>query len=239
MRCFPFSSLVLGLLFSSAVAVAAGGVGLNTTRVIYPENAKSVTVSLRNTDESQSYLVKASLSADPEVFSAVPFVITPPIFRMEPSSTNLMRIAFKGGNLPQDRESVFYLKTTAIPSYSAQNSRLQNNSKSAMVSFATASTVKFFYRPAGLADDSESAQKNLKFFAVEGGIKVENSSPYFVSFQYIKVNGKTLTIADDAQVKMLSPFSSKVYSAKERQGKVDWVTIGDYGGYNIHSSVIK
>ncbi len=51
-----------------------------------------------------------------------PFLITPPLFRLDAKQENVLRIIRTGGNLPADRESLFWLNIKSIPS-SARNER--------------------------------------------------------------------------------------------------------------------
>ncbi|MEI3973708.1 fimbria/pilus periplasmic chaperone [Klebsiella pneumoniae] len=41
----------------------------------------------------------------------VPFIITPLIFRIEPHTGQTLRIMYTGEALPNDRESIFWLRT--------------------------------------------------------------------------------------------------------------------------------
>nr|MDQ6119426.1 fimbria/pilus periplasmic chaperone [Klebsiella pneumoniae subsp. pneumoniae] len=62
-------------------------------------------------------MIKADVFATPDgrntqtdPKSAVPFMVTPPLFRLEPNSQNSVLIVRNGAaQLPADRESVFYL----------------------------------------------------------------------------------------------------------------------------------
>lgn len=47
-----------------------------------------------------------------------PFIITPPLFRLDPGKNNILRIVNTTPGLPQDRESVYWVNVKAIPSKS-------------------------------------------------------------------------------------------------------------------------
>ncbi|NHW58918.1 fimbria/pilus periplasmic chaperone, partial [Escherichia coli] len=55
------------------------GVGLNATRIIYPEGENSVGVIVRNEEPKVNYLVQAYISSDE---NPVVFQVTPPLFRI-------------------------------------------------------------------------------------------------------------------------------------------------------------
>lgn len=79
---------------------------------------KSINVRLNNGDSTPS-LIQAWLDtgdpSSPPDSVRVPFIITPPVFRMEPLSGQTMRIMYTGEKLPADRESLFWLNVLDIP----------------------------------------------------------------------------------------------------------------------------
>ncbi|EFA28624.1 Gram-negative pili assembly chaperone domain protein [Haemophilus influenzae HK1212] len=89
------------------------------TRVIYPAGQKNVIVKLENNDDSaalvQAWIDNGNPNADPK-YTKTPFVITPPVSRVEAKSGQSLRITFTGGEpLPEDRESLFYFNLLDIP----------------------------------------------------------------------------------------------------------------------------
>ncbi|HAW0377317.1 TPA: fimbria/pilus periplasmic chaperone, partial [Escherichia coli] len=80
-----------------------GSVVIMGTRVIYPAEQKSINVRLNNGDSTPS-LIQAWLDtgdpSSPPDSVRVPFIITPPVFRMEPLSGQTMRIMYTGEKLP-------------------------------------------------------------------------------------------------------------------------------------------
>lgn len=79
---------------------------------------KSINVQLQNGDNSpslvQAWLDTGDASGSPGSVR-VPFVITPPVSRIEPGTGQTLRIMYTGEPLPRDRESVFYLNVLDIP----------------------------------------------------------------------------------------------------------------------------
>ncbi|STJ32249.1 F17-like fimbrial chaperone [Escherichia coli] len=94
-----------------------GSVVIMGTRVIYPAEQKSINVRLNNGDSTPS-LIQAWLDtgdpSSPPDSVRVPFIITPPVFRVEPLSGQTMRIMYTGENLPADRESLFLAECSLI-----------------------------------------------------------------------------------------------------------------------------
>ncbi|MFI8415332.1 molecular chaperone [Serratia sp. NPDC078593] len=226
----------LCLMVTSAVMTLpaqAEGFGINATRLIYPQGAKSITATVRNTLPNLPYLVQANISKTIDGSENTPFWLTPPIFRLEPQSTNQLRIALKGESLPDDRESVFYLNTRAIPASQATGSDDLTQKVSGAVQLGVGTIIKLFYRPAGLSGSSVQAQKGLKFAVSATGLTVTNPSPYFVSLAGLNFAGKTLPlISPDAL--MLKPFGSHTYPTTLSRGHISWKTINDQGGIDSY-----
>lgn len=239
-----FSSLkeiiFLLCIFCCPLNLLAAGFGIDATRIIYPEDANSVNVTVRNTLTAGPYLVQSSVSSKQDEKVSAPFTVTPPLFRLEPESTNQLRIAFIGTQLPGDRESVFYLHASAIPS-SEINDKLQSKGGvQAQLKFGVGSIIKLFYRPAGLAGSSEDAQQGLRFSYNAGELIVTNPSPYFVSFSSLTFGGQKLPL-DSSAARMLAPFGRHVWSVQSKPVKgsrIEWQTINDLGGLNAFNAAL-
>ena len=103
-----------GLLFVSVMVsnAYAGGIALGTTRVIYPQGDKQVSLPVINSSTNNAFLVQ-SWVANADQSKSSDFILTPPLFVMHPKKENTIRIMYVGPDLPTDRESVFYLNSKA------------------------------------------------------------------------------------------------------------------------------
>jgi P pilus assembly chaperone PapD len=107
MKCL--TGLVLSFLMIASSPVLAGVV-MGGTRVIYPQNTREVAFSVTNMENSTPYLIQSWVeNYDRRNKSQPPFIVTPPLFRLDPEQTNTLRIRYTGAPLPTDRESVFWL----------------------------------------------------------------------------------------------------------------------------------
>lgn len=160
------------LLLSTTVQA---GIVMGGTRVIYQEGKREASISVTNADVHSPYLVQSWIENYAENDkSKVPFIVTPPLFRLDPEQENVLRINFIGADLPHDRESVFWLNVKSIsPTQKGDANKLQVNIKS---------KFKIFYRPHGLAGDPEKAWQMLTFKIVGNRLVAQNPTPYFVSF---------------------------------------------------------
>jgi len=234
-----FISCVLGIttILSAPLIVRADGFGINTTRLIYPGEAKSINVTVRNTLTDTPYLVQAAVSRQQDKQEPAPFTVMPPIFRLEPQSVNQLRIVYNGSPLPADRESVFYFHATAIPGSKEPLNNTQGGIP-AQVRFGVGNIIKLFYRPASLGNSSSTAQKGLQFSSVAAGIKVTNPSPFYVSFSSVRVGNKKLALKSPAAL-MLPPQGSYTWQMSPlpaKGTKVQWQTINDSGGIDAFSA---
>ncbi|WP_449543439.1 fimbrial biogenesis chaperone [Enterobacter ludwigii] len=223
-------NVVLGaVLVGCSLSVFAGGVGIDATRIIYPEQSKSVTTSVRNTDTRDSYLTQVAVSSTPDGGSA-PFVATPPLFRMEPGGRNQIRITRTSQTgLPSDRESLFWFSMRAIPSSEEVKGSPTKLTGSMQVALGT--FIKLIYRPVNLPVPPEKGFGMLTFTRAADGVRVHNASPYYVSFFSLKVGGREL-ITSNQKVKMVAPLSDVVVPGIKLSfpSKVTWTAINDIGG---------
>ncbi len=236
-----------GLFALSLVAPPAlASVVISGTRVVFDADQGATTVQLTN-DNTRPALVEAwidagNLNSTPDTANA-PFLVTPPLFRMEAGAGQSLRILYAGTKhgLPDDRESLFWLNVLEIPPKPtgplAQKSHLQ---------FAIRTRIKLFYRPAGLTPKRTVAASKLVWKAVAHKGKVEldvkNPTPYYLTLN--KVTLESGGTSHDAKTGMVAPFSGLelkvpgLNSVPAKGAKVTYWTIDDYGSTRKHSGAI-
>ncbi len=97
---------------------------------------------------------------------AAPFIVLPPIVRIEPGKGQSWRLVFNGSRLPQDRESLFWFNLLDIPP-EPKNGKTDN-----YLQLAIRSRIKLFYRPAGVAAGKNSRGKSPELGAGSYGQRV-------------------------------------------------------------------
>lgn len=112
-----------------------------------------------------------------------PFLITPPLFRLDAKQENVLRIIRTGGNLPADRESLFWLNIKSIPS-SARNESVNT------LQIAIKTRIKLLYRPSGITGKPEDVATQLSWHTRGNQLIVENPTPFYMNFQEITLDGK-------------------------------------------------
>ncbi|MGP2872363.1 fimbrial biogenesis chaperone, partial [Serratia ureilytica] len=106
---------LLAILFFSYGASAS--VTLGGTRIVYEESKKEANISVSNQDKNSPVLIQTWVeNFSPDDKKEVPFIVTPPLFRLEAEQENILRIIYSGDNLPQHKESIYWLSVRSIPS---------------------------------------------------------------------------------------------------------------------------
>lgn len=228
------SACIAACLFSLSTPVNADIV-ISGTRVIYNESAKEVSVRLENKGVKpllvQTWIDKGNEDIAPEKLQ-VPFTIAPPVFRIEPNrGQSLQVVATHAGNiLPKDRESVFWLNVLEIPPKSADKEQNQ-------LQLAFKTRIKLFWRPQNLKGSPTDAASQLKWKLVREGnqtaMQVHNDSVWHISFSSATLISSAKKYEVDAS--MVAPLSQATFPVKGLSGqlsggKVDYVTINDFGG---------
>ncbi|WP_275347302.1 fimbrial biogenesis chaperone [Xenorhabdus bovienii] len=73
---------------------------------------------------------------------------------------------------------------------------------------------------------NDDEYKHIKFRKENSVLIAENSTPYFISLSYLKVDGKEIEGAG-----MINPFSQANWPLPVKNAKnVSWKVINDYGG---------
>lgn len=177
------------------------------------------------------YLVKAQVLGDVQGTNIqTPFSVTPSLFRLEIGATNQLRIIKTGDQvLPNDKESLFYLRVMALPAEQKNTNTASANVGSSIV-VSTGNIIKLFYRPQEFSISQQQAMSSLQFTQQGQILKVNNPSPYFITLSSLSVGGKNVNINVSRQNTMIAPFGTLTYPNINVAGKVTWQAINDYGG---------
>lgn len=251
----------LGLLFGLGLGVVHGtaeaGVIINGTRVVYPSQENEVIIRLDNKDDApalvQAWLDDGDHNSTPAT-AKVPFLLTPPIFRMEARKGQALRMVYTKEPLPADRESLFWLNVLDIPP------KAKEEAGSNTLQFAFRTRIKVFYRPQGLPTPVEAAPAALRWsFASEGGQRkliVQNPTPYFVTLSDVRLGSAgeaaaatTAPVAtsetgsdpaQDTTSGMVAPFErlSLPLPAEARGDTAHFIIVNDFGARHAHQAAL-
>lgn len=210
-RMLVVAGCTIWLGFSAPLSEAS--VLIEGTRVIYNEDETEVTLKLVNEGRQpaliQSWIDAGDLHETPSG-TDTPFIVTPPIMRIDSSRSQSLRIVHTGESLPKDRESVFWLNVLEVaPKPDTDTNLLQ---------LAVRSRLKLFYRPAHLKDSAEAAPAALawRLKRVDGlpVIHAHNPTPFNVSLTVIRVTagGETAHFGEGG---MVSPGATLAFPLKD------------------------
>ncbi|MEQ4672663.1 fimbria/pilus periplasmic chaperone [Providencia manganoxydans] len=220
-----FKQGLFGLLASTALFIPllshAGGIALGATRIIYLASAKQVSFSINNSDKNNLFLVQTWIE-NSEGKKTDDFIVTPPLFVSKPQSENTLRIIYSNGMLPNDRETLYWLNSKAIPSIDKNKIEGKN-----ILQIAVLARIKLFVRPDALLEKSADPASILKFKRSGNTLHIHNPSPFYVTLINMTIGGEPLSIKNI----MVAPKSSSEVSLLNRSaGLFTYQTINDYGG---------
>lgn len=229
----------MGLLMAIQASFAAADIVIGGTRVVYPADAREVSVQLTNNGDSPSLVQAWVDSGDPNTSpetSDAPFVLFPPISRVEPATGQVLRLSFTGDtSLPRDRESLFWLNVLDVPPTPQAGQSAPDN----FLQLAFRSRIKLFYRPDGLPGRANSAPESLSWRLSQdaGGQRVlvgTNPTPYHVNMTRVELRAGDSSLPLEIGDGMLPPMGSVSFSLPPSvpftPTDVGIVSINDYGG---------
>lgn len=213
------------------------GITLHSLRVIYPESAKKgVTISLtNNTDQvylMQSWMrslnfsegqIPAEVEGTDNTASTLPFIITPPLKRVDVGEKLTLLIRKASNDLPTDRESVFFISIKAIPSI-PDNTGLTGNQMIVTI----VNNIKIFYRPMTLpVGGIKDANKLLRFSRQGDQLVASNPTPFYLTFSNLTVGGYTVPPSELRN--MVPPKGQQDYFLpKTVHGDVQWKLLDEH-----------
>lgn len=181
--------LVPALLLATMCTGAQAALSIVGTRFVYPAHAPALTIRVGNYGTApillQAWLDKGDASINPSRLS-VPFVLSPPISRLDPQQRAALLVRYTGEPLPADRESVFWINFLEVPPFTSTDSNV--------LRLAYRMRMKLLFRPEGLAGKPDEAIRQVLWgleqtTGADGqmALKATNRTPYYVSIPRLEV----------------------------------------------------
>ncbi len=220
---------------ANAAAQEAKGISFYVLRVIYPASAKQGVTLTMNNKSAAPYLVQSwirpvdSKTGDVDLNYGgqpkMPFIVTPPLARLEANGELTLRIRSNGEALPADRESVFFISMKAIPAKEATDKQ----EATGQMAVTVVSNMKLFYRPEGLAKRAVAdVASQLRFHREGNTLVAENPTPYWLTFSQLQVGSSALD--KPALRLMVPPKGLQRYALPQgANGNVSWKLIDEDG----------
>lgn len=216
------SSVILLLMLSATLCQAS--VVLNGTRIIIDGSKNEKTIQFTNAGD-QPALIQIQ-AVNPDANSTPPFVALPQIFRIAPVAGQTVKVNVTEKNLPQDRESLFYLDYTELPSVKKGD---EDKNKLYLI---IKNRVKVIVRPGDLDFSVDKVRQALSWRIQGRTILLKNASPFYANIRaFVLVKGNHTLPWDDAVT--LAPFSEQRITLKSHSPLSGYVLnavlINDFG----------
>lgn len=214
--------VVFGTLYLFMCQSVQAAIALDRTRAVFNGGEKNLVMNITNDNKKEPYLAQAWLEDAQGKKITDYLVVSPPMQRVEPGAKSMIRITSlpSVSSLPQDRESLFYFSVREVPPRSERSNVLQ---------LALQTKIKLFYRPASITPDRFSRHDNkLVLHKVNGGFRVENPTPYYMTLLGI-TSRDSRSVAKGFKPVMISPMSSETVQSPVT-GHPRIITINDFGG---------
>lgn len=197
---------------------AQAGVIVGGTRLIYDGGKKETSLSISNPDKTP-YLIQSWIETTDGAKKA-PFIVTPPLFRLSGDGRNTLRVVRAGGDLPSDKETLFWMNIKSIP---GEEKVVDTNT----LQIAVKTRIKMIYRPQEVKGDLDEAASTVTWQRRGNQLQVTNPTPFFMNFQAVTVAGRTL---DD--ITYVAPKSTTSFTLPNESigNSISWSIINDYGG---------
>lgn len=226
---------LIAVLLSLAAMSTQASVIIIGTRVVYPSDARDVTVRLTNNGETPALIQAWIDDGDPAMnaeTAKVPFVLTPPLARIDKSKSQTLRLIYTGQGLPQDRETLFWLNVLEVPPKPEDGTNY--------LQFAVRTRIKVFYRPVALHKGEPSASVadvhwHIKSQAGKSVVlEASNPSPYYLSLSQVRLVAGGREVGAPMNV-TLRPKSTEVVTVNDAESDtkvlsaIKYQVINDFG----------
>lgn len=192
------AALLVAAAFVPAMVSLPASAALSVvgTRFIYSGGARAQTIAARNLGSTpilvQIWLDDGNANADPGGLR-VPFVVAPPLARLDPQQALAIQVRAMGGELATDRESRFWINLLEVPPAGQADNMLR---------IAYRLRMKLLYRPRGIDGDPRDAPDRLRWTVADAqahSVLVSvNPTPYYVTLTRVVVQGRPIVLAGGA-----------------------------------------
>lgn len=205
---------IFSVYFFLISGITHAAVVMNASRIVM-EDTTEKTIIFDNTSENPFIVqVGEDNKEKPD------FIALPPVFKIKEKGGQTVKVKLLSSQLPQDKESLFYLNFTQIPGM-----RKDENGDDRL-NIIIRSRLKIIYRPASVNAFSAKDENKISYRLQSGSLVISNKSPNILSIRDIS-NGKRIL----AEKLTLLPGEnhSTVLKDNHLSGPLNAVIINDYG----------
>ncbi|MEB7884013.1 fimbria/pilus periplasmic chaperone [Serratia fonticola] len=206
-------------------------VGLGKTRIIYSPSTSGSVISVSNSNEFP-VLVQSSVKSVNEKDGEAPFVVTPPLFRLDPKQQSRLRVVMTQDVKVKDKESLYWLCAMGIPPEQsdvwAEGSAPAKsaNTASLNISVRMSQCIKLILRPEAVKGQPQDVASAVTWQREGDKLMASNPTPFYMNLRTLSVGGKDVPDAN-----FIPPMSSRTFEVPHGvSGKVSWTIVNDLGG---------
>lgn len=208
-------------LFFIFPTYSQSSIEINKDKFIFIESINQEIIEINNKTNNDYFIQSWITHYDKENSNEIPFMITPPLFKIEKDETFSLKI-FKTDKIKEeDRETLYRVNIKRIPIL------LNADSSKNMLHISINSVYNLIYRPISIEKDAKDAYKKIEFLKnKKNEFIINNPTPYFITLSSISYDD-ILIITES---KTLPPFK-KYNTKKEISGNriVKWKIFNQYG----------
>lgn len=212
------------------------GLELGGTRVIYKLDSNSVSLRVKNT-QPYPVLVQPTVYNEDRKTEG-PFLVTPPIQRMEPDTQTRLRIILTNEEISQDKESLFWLCVKGVPPVNIGDEESSKKDYAEInVNVLSNSCIKLITRPDSIKITPVKASEKIKWSIRGNEIIAKNNSPLYINFSSVNFNGTEAKL----QERYIKPYSEMKFriNTKKATNSIEWSVYDDYGAESpVQKSVL-
>lgn len=203
------------------------------TRVIYTPGSAGATLTVINPQSYPMLVQSAVWQANKK--TKAPFIVTPPLFRLDGHQQNRLKVVSIGDLGPTDQESLNWLCLTGIPpepnAVWAQDDKVIKAAPAKQATLLTqlrvTSCLKLLVRPASLKGDPVDKAMFLTWHRSGTTLTVNNPTPFFMNLKSVRLG--TTSISAPGYVPPKDHLGLKL-PEHPAEGPVRWTLVTDYGG---------
>lgn len=204
---------------------------LGANRLIYRPNSAGSEISVTNPQDYPILIQGKVYNEDKK--TAAPFIVTPPLSRLEAKQQSRLRIIKTGGSIDNDKETLQWFCVGGIPPKDTDVWAQDKNGKSLaqssvhlQVEVSAHLCIKMMTRPSDVKGSPMDGAETLQWHQQGNQLSVTNPSPFYINLSSVSVGGKAVQNID-----YVAPGASRSFLLpKGAGGQVDWKIITDEGG---------
>ncbi|MBG2875711.1 molecular chaperone [Proteus alimentorum] len=215
------TNLIILYIFTLFPIYGYSSIEINKDKFIFIENKNQEIIEIKN-NTNNDYFIQSWISHyDENNHTELPFMITPPLFKLEKNEHYSLKI-FKIDEIEKkDRETLYRVNIKRIPLLS------DSDEDKNLLHISMNSVYNLIYRPISIEKNAVDAYKKIEFLKnKKHELIINNPTPYFITLINVSCNNVLLI----NKSKTIPPF--KKYNTKniiKETGLVKWKTFDQYG----------